>query len=62
MQAYVYHKDRKYEESRSAGERFIEFYPGDEDAPYALYLVALSYYDQIDDVGRDQAITFEALT
>ena len=62
MQAYVYHKDRKYEESRSAGERFIEFYPGDEDAPYALYLVALSYYDQVDDVGRDQAITFEALT
>lgn len=62
MQAYVYHKDRKYEESRSAGERFIEFYPGDEDAPYALYLVALSYYDQVDDVGRDQAITFKALT
>ena len=61
MQGYVYHKDQKYEEARSAGERFIEFYPGDEDAPYALYLVALSYYDQVDDVGRDQAITFEAL-
>ena len=62
MQGYVYHKDQKYEEARSAGERFIEFYPGDEDAPYALYLVALSYYDQVDDVGRDQAITFKALT
>jgi outer membrane protein assembly factor BamD len=39
----------------------LDFYPGDEDAPYALYLMALSYYDQIDDVGRDQGITFQAL-
>ena len=39
----------------------LDFYPGDEDAPYALYLMALSYYDQIDDVGRDQGLTFQAL-
>jgi len=62
MQAYSYHKAKKYEEARAAAQRYLDFYPGDEDAPYALYLMALSYYDQIDDVGRDQGVTFQALT
>ena len=39
----------------------LDFYPGDEDAAYAAYLLALSYYDQIDEVGRDQGLTFQAL-
>lgn len=61
MQAFSYHKAKKYEEARAASQRYLDFYPGDEDAPYALYLMALSYYDQIDDVGRDQGVTFQAL-
>ncbi|HMS93772.1 MAG TPA: outer membrane protein assembly factor BamD [Tabrizicola sp.] len=61
MQAYTHHKAKEYPEARDAAQRFLDFYPGDEDAPYALYLMALSYYDQIDDVGRDQGITFQAL-
>ncbi|WP_428548679.1 outer membrane protein assembly factor BamD [Profundibacter sp.] len=61
MQAFAFHKDRKYEESRAAAQRFIDFYPADEDAAYAQYLLAISYYDQIDDVGRDQGLTFQAL-
>ncbi|MCE6951642.1 outer membrane protein assembly factor BamD [Cereibacter sphaeroides] len=61
MQAYSYHKARLYEEARGAAQRFIDFYPGDEDAAYAQYLLALSYYDQIDEVGRDQGLTFQAL-
>jgi outer membrane protein assembly factor BamD len=61
MQAYALHKAKKYPEARDAAQRFLDFYPGDEDAPYALYLMALSYYDQIDDVGRDQGLTFQAL-
>jgi len=61
MQAYTYHKMKDYPLARDAAQRFLDFYPGDEDAPYALYLMALSYYDQIDDVGRDQGITFQAL-
>ncbi len=61
MQAFSYHKDKKYEESRAAAQRFIDFYPADEDAAYAQYLLAISYYDQIDDVGRDQGLTFQAL-
>ena len=61
MQAYAYHKARSYEEARGAAQRFIDNYPGDEDAAYAKYLLALSYYDQIDEVGRDQGLTFQAL-
>ncbi|WP_099827609.1 outer membrane protein assembly factor BamD [Oceaniglobus indicus] len=61
MQAFAYHRDKDYEAARSSAQRFIDFYPGDDDAAYAQYLLALSYYDQIDDVGRDQGLTFQAL-
>ena len=61
MQAYANHKAGEYDEARSAAQRFIDTYPGDEDAAYAKYLLALSYYDQIDEVGRDQGLTFQAL-
>jgi len=61
MQAFAYHKDRDYENSRIAAQRYVDFYPADEDAAYATYLLALSYYDQIDEIGRDQGLTFQAL-
>ncbi len=61
MQAFSYHSDGSYPESRAAAQRYIDFYPADEDAAYAQYLLALSYYDQIDEVGRDQGLTFQAL-
>lgn len=62
MQAFAFHRDRDYDNARASAERFIDLYPADEDAAYAQYLVGLSYYDQIDDVGRDQALTVNALT
>jgi outer membrane protein assembly factor BamD len=61
MQAFAFHKDKKYDESRAAASRFVDFYPADEDVAYAHYLFGLSYYDQIDDVGRDQGVTRKAL-
>lgn len=61
MQAFTYHRNREYESSRAAAQRYLDFYPADEDAAYAQYLLALSYYDQIDEVGRDQGLTFQAL-
>ena len=61
MQAFSFHSDQNYGESRAAAQRYIDFYPTDEDAAYAQYLLALSYYDQIDEVGRDQGLTFQAL-
>jgi outer membrane protein assembly factor BamD len=61
MAAFAYHQDRDYENARGAAQRYLDFYPTAEDAAYAQYLLALSYYDQIDDVGRDQGLTFQAL-
>ncbi|MFV2001679.1 MAG: outer membrane protein assembly factor BamD [Paracoccaceae bacterium] len=61
MQAFSYHSDKDYANARASAQRYLDFYPADADAAYAQYLVALSYYDQIDEIGRDQAITFQAL-
>lgn len=61
MQAFSYHRNEDYPNSRAAAQRFIDFYPADADAAYAQYLLALSYYDQIDEIGRDQGLTFQAL-
>ena len=61
MQAFAQHKAKQYEEARDAAERYIEYYPSDEDSAYAQYIIALSYYDQIEDVGRDQQVTAKAL-
>ncbi len=61
MRAYSFHQDKDYEQARVAAQRYIDFYPADEDAAYAQYLLALSYYDQIDEIGRDQGLTYQAL-
>ncbi len=61
MSAYNYYQADKYEESVIAAERFIELHPGHEDAGYAHYLIAMSYYERISDVGRDQKTTQRAL-
>ncbi|MEJ6398442.1 outer membrane protein assembly factor BamD [Yoonia sp. 208BN28-4] len=61
MQAFAYHRDKNYPNSRASAQRYLDFYPAEEDAAYAQYLLALSYYDQIDDIGRDQGLTFQAL-
>jgi outer membrane protein assembly factor BamD len=61
MAAFAYHADEDYENARMAAQRYLDFYPGEEDAAYAQYLLALSYYDQIDQVGRDQGLAFQAL-
>jgi outer membrane protein assembly factor BamD len=61
MQAFSYHRDEDFQSSRAAAERYLDFYPAEGDAPYAAYLLALSYYDQIDEIGRDQGLTIQAL-
>jgi len=62
MSAYSYYLDEKYDEAVIALDRFIELHPGHRDTPYAYYLKALSYYEQISDVGRDQKMTRLAMT
>ncbi len=60
MTAYANYLAADYEEAVSTAQRFISLHPGNESTPYAYYLIAMSYYDQIYDVGRDQATTTSA--
>jgi outer membrane protein assembly factor BamD len=61
MSAFSYYLSRDYTESVNSAQRFISVHPGNKDAPYAYYLVALNQYEQIVDVTRDQKITQQAL-
>ena len=51
---------QKYTDAISSAQRFLTIHPGNKDAPYANYLIAMSYYQQIEDVTRDQKITQQA--
>lgn len=61
MQAYAQYQRNAYDESINAATRFITLHPGHKDAPYAYYLIALSNYEQIIDIKRDQTNTRKAL-
>jgi outer membrane protein assembly factor BamD len=61
MSAFNYYAARDHTKSIEAARRFLSIHPGNRDAPYALYLVALNYYEQINDITRDQATTRQAM-
>lgn len=61
MAAFAYYKNNDYDESIISAGRFIKLHPGHRDVAYAYYLNAVSYYEQISDVGRDQEMTELAL-
>jgi outer membrane protein assembly factor BamD len=61
MSAFSYYVAKKYPEAINSAQRFLTIHPGNKDAPYAHYLVAMSYYEQIVDVTRDQRTTQQAL-
>ena len=61
MSAFSYYEARDYQKSIDSANRFISIHPGNKDAAYAYYLVAIDYYEQITDVKRDQKTTSSAL-
>lgn len=60
MTAYAHYQANDYAEAISDADQFISLYPGNPSTPYAYYLKAICYFEQIVDVGRDQASTSEA--
>lgn len=60
MTAYANYESNNYAEAIADSERFIALYPGNPSAVYAYYLKAVSYFEQIVDVNRDQAATENA--
>ena len=60
MSSFSYYMAQKYPEAISAAQRFLTIHPGNKDAAYAHYLIAMSHYEQIASVTRDQASTQNA--
>jgi len=61
MSAYVKYKIQEYDIAIGAAQRYIDLHPGADDVDYAYYLIALCYYERINDVKRDQSYTLQAL-
>ena len=61
MSAFSYYAGGDYNKAVQSAQRFLSIHPGNKDAPYAYYLIATSYYEQISDVTRDQKVTQQAL-
>lgn len=60
MTAYAHYEANEYSDAIGDAERFIALYPGNVATPYAYYIRAICYFEQIVDVGRDQASTEQA--
>ena len=61
MAAYSNYLANNYDSAIISINRFIRLHPGSEEIAYAYYLKALSFYERISDVSRDQLITEQAL-
>jgi len=62
MTAYAYYSGGKYDDAISSATHYVSLYPASPDTAYAMYLTAMSYYNQIPDITRDQDRSEKALT
>ena len=61
MTTFAQYQGGDYDSAIASAKRFYGLYPNSPDAPYALYLQAMSYYNQIPDISRDQDQSAKAL-
>jgi outer membrane protein assembly factor BamD len=60
MASYSYYMQDFYAEALSNLERYLKTYPNDTNLSYAHYLIAICYYETIEDEKRDSAPLFKA--
>ena len=60
MAAYSFYMQNYYAEALSNLERYLRTYPNDEDLAYAHYLIAMCYYETIEDEKRDSGPLIDA--
>ncbi len=60
MSAFSHYQANNFDDAILSAQRFLQLHPGNRSAPYAYYLIAISEYEQITDVRRDQSKTAEA--
>jgi outer membrane protein assembly factor BamD len=61
MEAFSAYEAQKWEDAITASKSYIAKYPNSKDAAYAHYLLAMSNFNQIPDVTRDQDRSEKAL-
>jgi outer membrane protein assembly factor BamD len=54
MTTYSQYQGGSYDDAEQSAERYVKLYPDTPETAYAIYLGAMSYYDQIPDISRDQ--------
>ena len=60
MASYSYYMQNYYTEATSNLERYIKTYPNHKNIIYAHYLIAMCYYESIEDEKRDSAPLIKA--
>jgi outer membrane protein assembly factor BamD len=61
MAAFAHYQGHDYDSAVTTLDRFIQLHPGNDDVAYAYYLRAVSFYDRIAEITRDQSNTREAM-
>ncbi len=62
ISAYCSYQANKYDDAIATAENYISLHPGSKEVAYAFYIRAISHYEQIVDVGRDQSNSEAALS
>ena len=60
MAAYTHYVQNEYTDALLALDRFLQLHPGNRNVPYALYLKALCYFEQMSDPLREQQMSADA--
>ncbi len=61
MSAFCSYQANDYNTAIGVADQYIALHPGSNEVAYAFYLKAVSLYEQIVDVGRDQSATRDSL-
>jgi len=61
MVTFTQYEHPKYDDAVQSAQRYIGLYPNSPDTPYVYYLAAMSFYNQVPDVMRDQQSAEKAL-
>jgi outer membrane protein assembly factor BamD len=61
MTTYSQYEGGDYDSAIASANRYVQLYASSPDAPYALYMAAMSYYQQVPDISRDQENSEKAL-
>ncbi len=54
MTTFSQYQNASYDDAIGSAKRYLGLYPNSTDAAYVTYLEAMSYYNQIPDISRDQ--------